>query len=218
MSRKSSSDRDRAIPGDTPPILPGSTMSKSIRFVAVGLILASGLLGEVAWCKAEVAVTRRAAAGGHSPSRGRPGSPSESATFDVKHIKAELTLDPQEREVRGTVTHTLTPLHPYLNRSTSTADPSSRSPRSPSVQAAQTCTSRPRASKLSITLDRAYGPTIPSTWRSNTPGSPEPGSTSCMPTRPIPRSPWPSGPRARPRTRTTGSPATTIRTIGPPPR
>jgi len=35
---------------------------------------------------------------------------------DFKHLKAELTIDPKKREVRGTVTHTLTPLHPYLTR------------------------------------------------------------------------------------------------------
>ena len=33
---------------------------------------------------------------------------------DIKHIKAELVLDGQKQEVRGTVTHTLSPLHPYL--------------------------------------------------------------------------------------------------------
>jgi aminopeptidase N len=32
-------------------------------------------------------------------------------TFDVRHIKGELTLDTRAAEVRGTVTHTLEPLH-----------------------------------------------------------------------------------------------------------
>ena len=54
--------------------------------------------------------------GGRSPSPGRPGKTERIRFFDVKHIKAELTLDTKKREVRGTVTHTLSPLHPYLKQ------------------------------------------------------------------------------------------------------
>ncbi len=36
--------------------------------------------------------------------------------YDVKHIKAELTLDVDKKEVRGKVVHTAAPLHPFLTR------------------------------------------------------------------------------------------------------
>ena len=59
---------------------------------------------------------RDAPSGGRSPRPARPGSTERIRFFDVKHIKAELTIDTQKREVRGMVTHTLSPLHPYLTQ------------------------------------------------------------------------------------------------------
>ena len=47
---------------------------------------------------------------------GTPRQTERIRFFDVKHIKAELTIDTKKREVRGMVTHTLTPLHPYLDQ------------------------------------------------------------------------------------------------------
>jgi aminopeptidase N len=47
----------------------------------------------------------------------KPGTsrqPERIRFFDVKHIKAELAIDAKRRDVSGTVTHTLSPLHPYL--------------------------------------------------------------------------------------------------------
>ena len=49
----------------------------------------------------------------------KPGTPRQEERIryvDVKHVKAELTLATKQKEVRGTVTHTLSPLHPYLTR------------------------------------------------------------------------------------------------------
>ncbi len=58
----------------------------------------------------------------HAPKRrpfakaGTPRRIERIRFFDVKHIKAELTIDTRKREVRGVVTHSLSPLHPYLTR------------------------------------------------------------------------------------------------------
>jgi len=51
------------------------------------------------------------AAGQDSPLR-----PPRLRNYDVKHIKAELALDFARGEVAGTVTHTLLPLHPGLQK------------------------------------------------------------------------------------------------------
>lgn len=45
----------------------------------------------------------------------KPGTPRHTERirfFDVKHIKAELAIDPKKRDVRGKVTHTLSPSIP----------------------------------------------------------------------------------------------------------
>src|SRR5437660_75865 len=47
----------------------------------------------------------------------RPGTPRRAErvrTFDVGHIKAELTIAPDEGRIEGTVTHSIRPLHPHL--------------------------------------------------------------------------------------------------------
>ena len=47
----------------------------------------------------------------------KPGTPRRAErirTFDVKHIRADLTIDLARPEIRGTVAHTLSPLHPGL--------------------------------------------------------------------------------------------------------
>ena len=51
----------------------------------------------------------------HAPKRrpfakaGTPRRTERIRFFDVKHIKAELTIDTRKREVRGVVTHSLSP-------------------------------------------------------------------------------------------------------------
>ena len=88
-------------------------MSRPIRIFGVWLILAAAALmrGTAAWAQ-----NRRSRQPQPAPDaatvrqgRARPGKPSDIRFFDVKHIKAELTIDTKKREVRGTVTHTLTP-------------------------------------------------------------------------------------------------------------
>ena len=116
---------------------------------------------------------RRPAAGGRSPSPGRPGKPERIRFVDVKHIKAELTLDTKKREVRGTVTHTLRPLHPYLKTVELDCGRSSRStqvtvgPKAGPVHLHAARATRCRSRSTSPT-----GPAIRSTWRSSTPARP----------------------------------------------
>lgn len=90
-------------------------MSNPFRRIVVGalIVVACGL----------TATDVRAQARGRAPAAparrpfARPGTPRKPARLrfvDVQHIKAELTLDVKKREVRGTVTHTVRPLHPFL--------------------------------------------------------------------------------------------------------
>lgn len=60
-----------------------------------------------AWRSLDGPITRRPFA--------EPGTPRHKErvrTFDVKHIKLELTLDPKKRELKGKVSHSLSPLSP----------------------------------------------------------------------------------------------------------
>ena len=90
-------------------------MSKPSRSIAVWLILTSGLFGADAWAQAGVATVGPVTAGGRSPSPGRRGSRADPLLRRQAH---QGRADPrhQEEEVRGTVTHTLSPLHPYLTQ------------------------------------------------------------------------------------------------------
>ena len=84
-------------------------------------------------CSLRAAWAQNPGAGGQpAPKRrpfAKPGAPRQEERiryFDVKHVKAELTLATKQKEVRGTVTHTLSPLHPYLTRVELDCAPSSR--------------------------------------------------------------------------------------------
>lgn len=94
-------------------------MSRHLQHLAIGLLL-------TAWA---VQVSAQSPPPG-SPARPtrRPFATSDTPhqtgrirEVDIKHIKAELTLDAKNQELHGTVTHTLTPLHPYLTALTWTA-------------------------------------------------------------------------------------------------
>jgi aminopeptidase N len=90
-------------------------MSNPFRWICIGAwaLLAGGAIASDA----------RAQAPGGTPTStarrpfARAGTPRKAERLrfvDVRHIKAELTLDIKKREVRGTVTHTVRPLHPFL--------------------------------------------------------------------------------------------------------
>jgi len=77
-------------------------------------------------------------------------------TFDVRHIKGELTLDVKKSEIRGTVTHTIAPLHPGLD--SITLDCGADLKVSKVAVGPAACKYEQRGDELSITLDRAYSP------------------------------------------------------------
>ena len=90
-------------------------MSNPFRRIRIGrsalLVAAVGLIGRrspgAAQAAAPPAPPRRPFA-----KPGTPRKPERLRFVDIKHIKAELTLDAKKREVRGTVTHTVTPPAP----------------------------------------------------------------------------------------------------------
>jgi aminopeptidase N len=94
----------------------------------------------------------------------KPGAPRQQERiryFDVKHVRAELTLDTKQKEVRGTVTHTLSPLHPYLKQIELDCGPElkvAKVTKSMKGANAVACKFGLKDGKLSVTLDRPHGP------------------------------------------------------------
>ena len=152
---------------------------------------------------------------GRLRSRARRGSEERIRYFDVQHVKAELTLATRQKEVRGTVTHTLSPLHPYLTKVELDCAPELKVTK---------VTKRARAEGRSLHVHHVRRQAHRHARQSPRPRRhPRPGdrllglahrgaSVRPQPIRPIPRSRWRSGRRARPRTRITGFPATTTPT------
>jgi len=102
---------------------------------------------------------------GHAPAAerrpfARPGTPRHSErvrTFDVRHIRAELTLDVKAAEVRGTVTHTITPLHPKLTAVTLDCGPKLKV-RGVALGGGTPCEFVHEGQTLKVALDRPYEP------------------------------------------------------------
>src|SRR5262249_38709004 len=89
---------------------------------------------------------------------GTPKRTERIRTFDVEHIKAELTLDPNKGLLWGKVTHRIKPLHPYLTAIELDCGPDLKVSK---VVVGQTSGGRFVEQKhhgLSIDLDRAFGP------------------------------------------------------------
>ena len=106
----------------------------------------------------------------------KPGAPRQVErvrTFDVKHIKGELTLDIKKSEIRGTATHTITPLHPGLD--TVTLDCGADLKVSRVAIGSAACTYSQKGDELAVTLDRAYGPDETFELAVTYAGSPEKG-------------------------------------------
>ncbi|MGO9600539.1 MAG: M1 family aminopeptidase [Isosphaeraceae bacterium] len=90
-----------------------------------------------------------------------PGAPRHTERIrdvDIKHIKAELTLDAKTREVRGTVTHTLTPLYPYLSSFELDCGPRLKVSRVTAGPHGANCKFQTKGEKLAVILDKPYGP------------------------------------------------------------
>ena len=193
-----------------------------VRFGCVGVWLGSSAGG----CVASPIVRGQNPPSRHAPQAppfAKAGTPRQTERirfFDVKHIKAELTSTPQKHKISGVVTHTLSPLHPYLTQVELDCGPELKVTKVTAGRPVDTLQVRDEATaSLSITLDKAYGPDDTIDLAIEYSGSPDARALfRRRRQRRIPRSRCRSGPRARPRTRATGSPATTIPTSAPPAR
>jgi aminopeptidase N len=134
-------------------------MSRPIRHLGVSLILAASLLSTAAWAQ-NPGRRGRAASPNRRPfaKAGTPRQAERIRFFDVKHIKAELTLATKKREVRGTVTHTLSPLHPYLTKVELDCGSELKVTKVTVGPTAVACAFTTKDDKLSVTLDKAHGP------------------------------------------------------------
>jgi len=112
------------------------------------------------------------------PPFAKPGTPRQTERirfFDVKHIKAALTIDTKKREVRGVVTHTVSPLHPFLTQIEIDCGPELKVTRVAAGPKAAGCAFTVKDDKLKITLDRAYNQGEPVELAITYSGSPERG-------------------------------------------
>ncbi len=91
----------------------------------------------------------------------KPGAPARNERirfYDVKHIKAELTIDAAKRTLAGVATHTLSPLHPRMS-SLDLDCGSKLIVNKVTVGSAKTsCQFRQEGDSLRVTLDRPYAP------------------------------------------------------------
>ena len=89
-----------------------------------------------------------------------PGDPKQAErvrTFDVRHIKGELTLDTKKDEIRGVATLTLAPLHPGLDSVTLDCG-SELKVAKVAVGPPAPCTFEHKGDELVVKLGRAFGP------------------------------------------------------------
>ena len=88
---------------------------------------------------------------------GKPGTAPQAErvrTFDVRHLKLELTIDTKKSAISGTVTQTIVPFHPGFE--TVTLDCGADLKVSKVTAGAATCKFEQKENELKITLDHAY--------------------------------------------------------------
>jgi aminopeptidase N len=122
----------------------------------------------------------------------KPGTPRKAERLrfvDVQHIKAELTLDTRKREVRGTVTHTVRPLHPFLKTIDLDCGKGLEIQRITLGPDKTPCSFRRDGDTLTIVLDKPRGPDelldVAVTYR----GSPDRGMRFILPDPAYPEKP-----------------------------
>ena len=94
-------------------------------------------------------------------------------TFDVKHIKGELTFDVKKKEVRGTATHTIAALYPGLD--SVTLDCGTNLKVSKVAIGSKDLKFEHKGQELTATLDHGYGPDEPFDLAVTYVGSPSTG-------------------------------------------
>jgi aminopeptidase N len=130
-------------------------MSRRIRSIGVWLILAAGAASPVAHGQ-----NASAGVGRKRPSFVKAGTPRQSERirfFDVKHIKAKLAVDTANHKVSGVVTHTISPLHPFLSQVELDCGPELEVTKVSVGTSATPCTFSVTHGKLTIKLDKSYG-------------------------------------------------------------
>jgi aminopeptidase N len=131
-------------------------MLRRLRFFGVVAMLACGAPSILVWGQN----TAPEAAPKHPPfaKAGTPRQLERIRYFDVKHIKAELAVDTANHKVSGVVTHTITPLHPFLRQIELDCGPDLTVSKVTAGAAAKPCTFGIAKGKLTIKLDRSYAP------------------------------------------------------------
>ncbi len=168
---------------------------------SVCFVLVISLLATAAWAQNPGAGGPPAPATKRRPFA-KPGAPRREERlryFDVKHVKAELTLATKQKEVHGTVTHTLSPLHPYLTRVEFDCAPElkvTRVTKTAKGASAVPCKFAAGDGKLTVTLDKAHGPADTLDLAIDYSGSPTRGLQFVLPDPAYPEKPlaiWTQG-------------------------
>jgi aminopeptidase N len=157
-------------------------MPRPIRHLRVGfMILAVSAPGSIGRAQDANSADRAAQS---RPSFANPGTPRQTERirfFDVKHIKAELTVDIKNRELRGMVTHTISPLHPFLTQIELDCGQKLKVAKVTAGPKAANCKFAVKDEKLKIALDRAYDLDEPLELAITYSGSPERGLYFVLP-------------------------------------
>jgi aminopeptidase N len=152
-----------------------------IWFVLAACALASNTLAQEAAPAPDAPPARRPFAKPDTPRR------TERIRFvDIKHIRAELSVDARKREIKGVVTHTLSPLHPYLTRLELDCGEKLKVNKVTVGARSAPCTFATKDSKLLITLDKPYGPDDTIDLAISYSGSPDRGLYFVLPEAPYP--------------------------------
>ena len=161
-------------------------MSRPIRTLGVWLILSASVLSATPGPRAPIPQPAQAPKRRPFAKAGTPRRTERIRFFDVKHIKAELTIDTRKREVRGVVTHLLSPLHPYLTRVELDCGPKLTVSKVTAGDRSNPCKFMTKDGKLSVTLDKAYGLADTIELAIEYSGSPERGLYFVWPESPYP--------------------------------
>jgi aminopeptidase N len=161
-------------------------MSGPIRIFGSWLVFSALGLCAVAAAQSSDSTTPNAPKRRPFAKAGTPRRAERIRFFDVKHIKAELIIDTRKREVRCVVTHSLSPLHPYLTHIELDCGPRLKVKKVTAGGRSGSCNFATKDGKLTITLDKAYGPGDTVDLAIDYVGSPDRGLYFVMPEAPYP--------------------------------
>jgi aminopeptidase N len=161
-------------------------MSRPIHTFGICFVFSVSVLSAGARAQNSDSATKEAPKRRPFAKAGTPPRTERIRFFDVKHIKAELTIDTHKREVRGVVTHSLAPLHPYLTRVELDCGPKLKVSKVRTGNRSNQCDFATKDGKLSVKLDKAYGPGDAIDLAIEYSGSPDRGLYFIIPEPPYP--------------------------------